>query len=57
MCYLLTFATLLIALAQNFLIFTFLLISPISFLPICVQGMDQVTMAEGQKKMKNLFKE
>ena len=25
--------------------------------PICVQGMDHVTMAEGQKKMKNLFKE
>ncbi|KAF2577491.1 hypothetical protein F2Q68_00004186, partial [Brassica cretica] len=43
--------------AQNFLILTFLLISPISFLPICIQGMDQVTMAEGQKKMKNLFKE
>ncbi|KAF2561093.1 hypothetical protein F2Q70_00018864 [Brassica cretica] len=25
--------------------------------PICVQGIDHVTMAEGQKKMKNLFKE
>jgi YidC/Oxa1 family membrane protein insertase len=34
-----------------------ILIFSIFFPTIFVQGMDSVTMAEGQKKMKNLFKE